>query len=142
MQDSLAVEVGIMLTLALVSLPCSSCFNILFSKKKFTSHKMEMNKDQTSCILWCLLQPLLQELKKKSGLSKHMLLVHEAGYPSKILQDINLAKFIAHSRISFAICYSRRGSASRSTHAKVKGVFVKEFMLLLDLCGVPSAREI
>ena len=57
--------------------------------------------------------PCLQEqcnhcgknLLKKCSLNKHMLVVHGASRLSKILQDIYLAKLVAHRSISFAICY-------------------------------------
>ena len=42
---------------------------------------------------------------KKSSLSRHMLVIHGASRPFKILQDIYLAKLMALRRISFAIRY-------------------------------------
>ena len=42
---------------------------------------------------------------RKSSLSKHMLVVHGASCPLKILQDRYLAKLMARRRISFVICY-------------------------------------
>ena len=50
-QDSLVVEVGMMVPLPLVSFPCSSCFKVIFSKKNLTNHIVEMNKDLTLCII-------------------------------------------------------------------------------------------
>ena len=55
MQDSLVVEVGMMVPFPLVSFPCSSCFKILFSIKELTIHIAEMNKDLKSRIFWSLL---------------------------------------------------------------------------------------
>ena len=45
-----------------------------------------------------------ENFSRKSILSKHVLVVHWASCPSKILQDIYLAKLMAHIRISFVIC--------------------------------------
>ena len=42
---------------------------------------------------------------RKSSLSKHMLVVHGASRPLKVLQDRYLAKLIACRWISFVICY-------------------------------------
>ena len=64
-----------------------------------------------------------------------MLVIHGASRPSKILQDIYLAKLMARRRISFAICYiTFKTRISFTEHMKrgVKGGFVREFMLLLD----------
>ena len=36
MQDSMVVEEGMLVPLPLVSFPCSSCFKVIFSKKKLT----------------------------------------------------------------------------------------------------------
>ena len=46
-----------------------------------------------------------KNLSRKSSLSKHILVVHGASRPSKILQYRYLAKLMAHRRICFAICY-------------------------------------
>ena len=46
-----------------------------------------------------------KKFSRKSGLSKHMLVVHKASRPLKILQDRYLAKLMARRRISFVICY-------------------------------------
>ena len=74
-----------------------------------------------------------------------MLVIHGAGRPSKILQDIYQAKLMARRRISFAICYitfktriSFKEHMKRGAHlltpgpAGVEGRFVREIMLLLD----------
>ena len=84
-------------------------------------------------------------LSRKSSLSKHMLVVHGASRPSKILQDRYLAKLMASSRISFVICYIAfktrivfKKHMKRGAHLlapgpeDVKGGFVRDFMLLLD----------
>ena len=42
---------------------------------------------------------------RKSSLSNHMLVVHGASCPSKILQDKNLTKLMAGRRIRFVIFY-------------------------------------
>ena len=42
-----------------------------------------------------------RNFSRKSSLSKHMLVVHGASRPSKILQDRYLAKLMARRRISF-----------------------------------------
>ena len=89
-------------------------------------------------------------------MSKHRLVVHEASCPSKILQDRYLAKLIARSRTSFAICYytfktrirfkeNMKKGAHLLAHgpASVEGGFVRELMLLLDgiSVGGQSTRE-
>ena len=61
-QESLVVEVGIIVPLPLASFPCSSCFKLIFSKKKLTNHTVEMNKDLTSCINWCLLRHQITQI--------------------------------------------------------------------------------
>ena len=84
-----------------------------------------------------------------ASLSKHMLVVHGASSPSKILLDRYLAKFLARWRISFAICYitfktrfSFKEPMQSGAHllapgpAGVKGGFEGEFMLLLELISV------
>ena len=58
MQDSLAVEEGMMFNfplvpLPIVSFPCSFCFKVLSAEKKLNNHIIEMHKDPTSCIV-CL----------------------------------------------------------------------------------------
>ena len=86
-----------------------------------------------------------KNLSRKSSLSKHMLVVHEASRPSKLLQDRYLAKLMARRSISFAICYiifktriSFIENMKRGAHLlapgpeDIKGGFVREFMLLLD----------
>ena len=77
-------------------------------------------------------------------MSKHMLVVHGASLPLKILQDRHLAKLMARIRISCVICYiAFKTRISFKKHMKrgayllapgpedVKGGFVREFMLLL-----------
>ena len=72
-----------------------------------------------------------------------MLVVHGASPPMKILQD--LAKLMAHRKISFVICYiafttkiSFKKHMKRVAHLlapgpeDVEGGFVREFMLFLD----------
>ena len=74
-----------------------------------------------------------------------MLLVHGAGRPLEVLQDRYLAKLMARTRISFAICYitfkmrfSFKENIKSGAHllvpkpAAVKSRFVGKFMLLLD----------
>ena len=86
-----------------------------------------------------------KNFSKKSSLSKHMLVVHGASRPLKILQDRYLAKLMARRRISFVIRYiafktriSFKKPMKRGAHLlapgpeDVKGRFVREFMLLLD----------
>ena len=46
-----------------------------------------------------------KNFSRKSSLSKHMLVIHEACRHSKILHDRYLAKLMTHRRISFAICF-------------------------------------
>ena len=46
-----------------------------------------------------------KNFSRMSSLSKHMLVVHGASRPSKILQDRYLAKLMALRWISFVICY-------------------------------------
>ena len=46
-----------------------------------------------------------KNFSRKSSLSKHMLVVHAASHPMKILQDRYLAELMAGRRISFVICY-------------------------------------
>ena len=46
-----------------------------------------------------------KNFSRKSRLSLHMLVVHGASRPSKILQDRYLAKLMARRWISFVICY-------------------------------------
>ena len=46
-----------------------------------------------------------KKFSRKSRLSKHMLVVHGASRPSKILQDKYLAKLMERRMISFFICY-------------------------------------
>ena len=50
-QDSVVVEMGMMVPLPFVSFPCSSCFKVIFSKKKLTTHIVTMKKVLTSCII-------------------------------------------------------------------------------------------
>ena len=128
MQDSLVLEEGMMvkfplIPLPLVSLPCISCFKVLSAKKKLNNHIVEIHKDPTSFNIYVPPEapyhlPLAtlpcstaqcnhcsKNFSIKSSLSKHMLVVHGAGSPSKILQNRYLAKLMARMRISFAICY-------------------------------------
>ena len=85
-----------------------------------------------------------KNFSRKSSLSKHMLVVHGASRPSKILQDRYLAKLMARRRISFVICYitvkarisfkkdMKRGAHLLTPgHEDVVGRFVRDFMLLL-----------
>ena len=51
-------------------------------------------------------QPMWQELFKKSSVSRQMLVVHGVGHPYKILQDRYLAKLMVCRRISFANSYT------------------------------------
>ena len=89
---------------------------------------------------------------RNSSLPKHMLVVHGAGRPSKILQNRYLAKLMACRRMSFAICYitfktriSFKEHMKSGTHllapgpAGVEGRFMGEFMLLLD--GISMGDE-
>ena len=46
-----------------------------------------------------------KNFSRKSTLYKHMLVVHGAGRPLKLLQDRYLTKLMATRRISFVICY-------------------------------------
>ena len=53
MEDSLVVEEGMLVKftwslLPLVSFTCSSCFEVLFTKKKLNNHIVEIHKDPTS----------------------------------------------------------------------------------------------
>ena len=78
-----------------------------------------------------------------------MLVVHGAGGPSKILQDIYLAKLMARRWISCAVCYptfktrfSFKELMKSDVHLLttgpegVEGMFVGEFILLLDRSSV------
>ena len=49
-----------------------------------------------------------KNLSRKSSLSKHMLVVHGASRPLKILQDRYLAKLMARRRISFGMKHMKR----------------------------------
>ena len=86
-----------------------------------------------------------RNFSRESSLSKHMLVVHGASCPSKILQDRYLAKLMACRRTSFAICYiTFKTRISFKEHMKkgaqrlapgpagVEGMFVREIILLLD----------
>ena len=89
------------------------------------------------------------------SLSKHILVVHGASRPSKILQDRHLAKLMARKRNSFAICCITfktrirfKENLKKSAHllahgpASVKGGFVREFVLLLEGISVQGqSRE-
>ena len=53
MEDSLVAEEGILVKfpsslLPLVSFTCSSCFKVLFTKKKLNNHIVEIHKDPKS----------------------------------------------------------------------------------------------
>ena len=93
--------------------------------------------------------------KKKSSLSKHLLVVNEASRLLKILQDRYLAKLMARRRVSFAICYitfktkitfkehmQMGASLLESGPTAVKVGFGREIMLLLDgISGGPKSRR-
>ena len=96
-----------------------------------------------------------KNFSRKSSLYKHMLVVHGASCPIKILQDRYLAKLLAHRMISFAICYinfktriSFKEHTKKDAHllapgpAGVEGKFGREFMLLLDGISVGGQSTI
>ena len=102
--------------------PAAPASRFLPSKEVKEPHCKD-TQDPISWIIWCLLRhhitchlppcPVSQNSaitvartsQKKSCPSKHMLMVHEASCPSKILLVRYLAKLMACRRISFAICY-------------------------------------
>ena len=56
MHDSLVVEEGMMVNfplvpLQLVSFPCSSCYKVLYAKKKLNNHIIKTHKDPASFTL-------------------------------------------------------------------------------------------
>ena len=56
MHDSLVVEEGMMVNfplvpLPLVSFPCSSCYKVLYAKKKINNHIVKTHKDPASFTL-------------------------------------------------------------------------------------------
>ena len=89
-----------------------------------------------------------KNFSRRSSLSIHMIVVHGASCPSKILQYRYLAKLMAHRRISFVICYiafkkNFKEHMERGVHLLapgpdgVCGRFVREVMLLGDgICVV------
>ena len=94
---------------------CSSCCKVISTKKKLNNHILEnyVVPPEAPDHLPIATLPCLtaqcnhsgKNFSRKSSLSKHMLVVHAAGRPSKILQDRYVAKLMARRRISFSICY-------------------------------------
>ena len=116
-QDSLVVQEGMIVKFPLVPVATfaapASRFFFFHQEEVRQPHRRDTHRPNIMNYMPLAILPCLPEqcnhcgknLSRKSSLSKHMLVVHGASRPSKILQDRYLAKLMANRRISFAICY-------------------------------------